>query len=67
MGSLSKALGHTNVASTRNAFNRYKKRWGFGNINTKNTSSSAAAIDDGVDPGMVSLFFISLYFLFEGF
>ncbi|GAM43013.1 hypothetical protein TCE0_044r17488 [Talaromyces pinophilus] len=48
MGVLSRAMGHTNVMSTRNAFARYKKRWGFGNINTK-TGGGAAVTDEAAD------------------
>lgn len=35
MNALSKALGHTNTKSTRNAFIRHKNKWGFGNIPCK--------------------------------
>lgn len=56
MGVLSRAMGHTNVMSTRNAFARYKKRWGFGNINTK-TGGGAAVTDDAADGGTSPLLF----------
>ncbi|RAO74006.1 uncharacterized protein BHQ10_010018 [Talaromyces amestolkiae] len=48
IGVLSKAMGHTNVASTRNAFTRYKKRWAFGNISTKTTATVTDEAGDGV-------------------
>ncbi|KAE8554477.1 hypothetical protein TMatcc_005986 [Talaromyces marneffei ATCC 18224] len=51
MSALSQAMGHTNVMSTRNAFARHKKRWGFGNINTKTTVGSATPTDEAVDSG----------------
>ncbi|EED21656.1 hypothetical protein TSTA_088920 [Talaromyces stipitatus ATCC 10500] len=41
IAALSKTMGHTNVASTRNAFARYKKRWGFGNIITKSAAGTS--------------------------
>lgn len=47
MGVLSKAMGHTNIMSTRNAFARYKKRWAFGNISTKTTAAVTGEADDG--------------------
>jgi hypothetical protein len=59
-------MGHTNVMSTRNAFARYKKRWGFGNIHTKITGGSAAVGDEVADSGMFPR--LSCFsFLFEGF
>jgi hypothetical protein len=62
MGVLSRAMGHTNVMSTRNAFARYKKRWGFGNINTK-TGGGAAVTDEAADGGTFPPFFLVLFCL----
>lgn len=62
MSALSKAMGHTNVKSTSNAYSRYKKRWGFGNISTKVTSGAAAGTDDAAD-GCVFFFFSFLRFI----
>lgn len=57
-------MGHTNVASTRNAFTRYKKRWAFGNISTKTT---ATVTDEAGDGGMYPSppFLIFLYSLYS--
>ncbi|OKL63752.1 hypothetical protein UA08_00730 [Talaromyces atroroseus] len=55
---LSRAAGHTNLMSTKNAFNRYKKRYGFGNIPTKIGAGHVAAkpdVDDGDESVLPSI------------
>lgn len=55
LSALSRAAGYTNLASTRNAFNRYKKRYGFGNIPIKTGDgrvSAKAEMDEYILPSV---------------